>query len=99
MVIRLPSQAYSRRRTLARCRNEFKFLQRATENPKDRLAQPWARVEPEECPAADRIPLRSERRRLADHLQVAPHLGQPALGLERGAPAVPEHQVHRLACA
>src|SRR5437868_15196513 len=63
------------------------------------LAQPRAGVEPEEGAAADRIPLRSERRRLADHLQVAPHFGQATRGLERGASAVPEHQVHRLACA
>jgi hypothetical protein len=39
---------------------------------KTALAQPRAGVEPEEGAAADRIPLRSERRRLADHLQVAP---------------------------
>src|SRR6185312_8891535 len=63
------------------------------------LAQARAGVETEEGAAADRIPLRSERRCLADHLQVAPHFGQPAPGLERGASAVTEHQVHRLAGA
>src|SRR6185437_7577842 len=63
------------------------------------LAQPRAGVEAEEGAAANRIPLGSECRRLADHLQVAPYFGQTTPGLERGASAVPEHQVHRLACA
>src|SRR5262244_1335953 len=73
-------------------------LTRTDQPARGRLAQPRAGFEPEEGAAADRIPLRSERRRLADRLQVAPYLGQATLGLERGASAVPEHQVHRLAC-
>src|SRR5262245_2495327 len=60
-------------------------------------AQARAGVEPEEGAAADRIPLRRERRRLPDHLQVAPNFSQTTLGLERGAATVAEHQVHRLA--
>jgi len=50
-------------------------LTRTDQPARGRLAQPRAGFEPEEGAAADRIPLRSERRRLADHLQVAPYLG------------------------
>src|SRR5229473_2420834 len=52
------------------------------------LPQTRARVHPEVDPAADRIPFRRDRDRLADDVQVAPALGEPALALERGAAAV-----------
>src|SRR2546430_1381049 len=61
------------------------------------LAQTWARVHPQVHPAADGVPLRRDRDRLADNVQVAPALGQAALTLERRTAAVPVHQVHRLA--
>src|SRR5712691_5439361 len=61
------------------------------------LAQTRARVHPQVHPAADGVPLRRDRDRLADDVQVAPALGQTALALERRAAPVPVHQVHRRA--
>src|SRR4030095_1982483 len=61
------------------------------------LAQTRTRVHPQVHPAADGVPLRRDRDRLADDVQVAPALGQAALALERRAATVPVHQVHRLA--
>src|SRR5213082_524941 len=60
------------------------------------LPQAGARVDPEIDPAADRVPLRRDRDGLADGVQIAPALGEAALALERGAAAVPVHQLHRL---
>src|SRR5262245_30545519 len=61
------------------------------------LAQTRARVHPQVHPAADGVPLRRDRDRLANDVQVAPALSQAALALERRAATVPVHQVHRLA--
>src|SRR5215475_659939 len=61
------------------------------------LAQTRARVHPQVHPAADGVPLRRDRDRLADDVQVAPALREAALALERRAATVPVHQVHRLA--
>src|SRR5919106_4397979 len=60
------------------------------------LAQTRARVHPQIHPAADGVPLRRDRDRLADDVQVAPALGQAALALERRTATVPVHQIHRL---
>src|SRR4029079_11476843 len=46
------------------------------QSARGRLAQPRPGVEAEEGAPTNRIPLRSERCRLADHLQVAPHFGE-----------------------
>ncbi len=62
-----------------------------------RLAQTRARVHPQVHPAAERVPLRRDRDRLADDVQVPPAPGQAALALERRAATVPVPQVHRLA--
>src|SRR2546428_3655682 len=61
------------------------------------LAQTRARVHPQVPPAADGVPLRRDRDRLANDVQVAPALGQAAVTLERRAATVPIHQVHRRA--
>jgi hypothetical protein len=61
-----------------------------------RLAQAGAGIHPQVHPAADRVPFRRGRGRLADGVQVAPALGEAALALERRAAAVPVHQNHRL---
>src|SRR4029077_925038 len=63
------------------------------------IPQTRARVPPQVDPPADRIPLRRERDRLADDVQVAPAFGQTARALERRAAAVPVHQIHSLARA
>src|SRR2546428_612842 len=63
------------------------------------LAQPRARVHLQVDPAADRVPLRRERDRLADDVEITPALGQAALAPVRRAATVPVHQIHRLASA
>ena len=63
------------------------------------LAKPRARVHVQEGPAADRVPLRRDRGRLADDVKVAPALGQTTLATVGRAATVPVHQVHRLASA
>src|SRR5215470_515153 len=60
---------------------------------------PRARVHVQEHAAAHRVPLRHQRDRLADDLEVAPALGQAAVAPVRRAAAVAEHQIHRLARA
>src|SRR5258705_5837665 len=63
------------------------------------LAQPRPRVHLEQGPATHRVPLRHERDRLPDHVEIAPALGEAALATVRRAAAVPVHQIHRLAGA
>src|SRR5215472_9634684 len=60
------------------------------------LTQTRARIHPQIHTATDRVPLGRDRDRLADDVQVAPALGEPALALKRGAAAGPVHQIHRL---
>jgi hypothetical protein len=74
-------------------------LDHAAQPPTGNTYQPRARVHLQVDPAADRVPLRRERVRLADDVEITPALGQAALALERRAATVPVRQIHRLASA
>jgi len=63
------------------------------------LAQARAGVHLQEDAATHRVPLRRERDRLTDDVEVAPALGQAALAPVRRAATVLVHQAHRLASA
>src|SRR5215469_3009146 len=64
-----------------------------------RSAHARAGVHAEVDTPADRVPFRRDRHRLADRVQVAPTLGEPAFALERGAAAKVVHEIHRIARA